>query len=236
MFPDLRYRSRQKELIDAPDIERKLLIRNMLELNFLNRRFGGHNITLQGIRHFVKMKDKQYHIVDLGCGSGDSLKYMARWARSKGYKVKLTGIDNSETAISFLQHHCREYPEITGILSDYMSFLQTSGEIDIIHCSLFCHHLDDTEISELIRMLKSKVKIGFIINDLRRTQAAWIAVKILTSVLNGSDLARYDGLVSVQRGFTENELRALLKSENVLNFSISRRWAFRFLVTAFPSV
>lgn len=232
MLPELKYRSRQKEMMDAPVISKKLLIQNLRELDFLNRTLGGHTITLQGIKQLVRLKDKQYHIADLGCGSGDTLKHIARWARTNGYKVKLTGIDINEDAIAFLNHHCREYSEITGIISDYRLFLQTSENIDIIHCSLFCHHLTDAELTELISLLKSKVKVGFIINDLQRTWLAWFAVRIFTTVMNGSKLARHDGPVSVLRGFTENELKALLNGENAVNYSISRKWAFRLLVIA----
>jgi ubiquinone/menaquinone biosynthesis C-methylase UbiE len=232
MLPEIKYRSRQKEMMDAPVISKKLLIRNLLELDFLNRKLGGHTITLQGIKQLVRMKDKQYHIADLGCGSGDTLMHIARWARRNGFTVKLTGIDINEDTIAYLKHHCGEYSEITGIISDYRSFLQTAENVDIIHCSLFCHHLSDAELTEMIRLLKSKVKVGFIINDLQRTWLAWFAVRIFTTFLNGSQLARHDGPVSVLRGFKEGELKALLNGENIMNYSIRRKWAFRFLVIA----
>jgi SAM-dependent methyltransferase len=232
MFPELKYRSHQKELIDAPVIPKEMLIRNLQELDFLNRTLGGHSITIAGIRQLVRLKDRQYHIADLGCGSGDSLIYIARWARIHGYNVKLTGIDINGDAISFLEGRCRDYPEITGIKSDYRSFLESTENVDIIHCSLFCHHLEDSEISELFRLLKSTGKVGFIINDLHRTLLAWFAVRIFTAVLSGSELARNDGPVSVLRGFTEDELRGLLNQENIMNYSIRRKWAFRYLVIA----
>jgi 2-polyprenyl-3-methyl-5-hydroxy-6-metoxy-1,4-benzoquinol methylase len=232
MFPELKFRSHQKEMMDAPVIPKRLMIRNLQELDFLNRMLGGHTITLQGIKQLVRLKDKQYHIADLGCGSGDTLKHIARWARMKGYNVKLTGIDINEDAIAFMEHRCRGYSEITGVKTDYRTFLETTENIDIIHCSLFCHHLTDAELTELIRLLKSKVRVGFIINDLQRTRLAWFAVRIFTTVLNGSELSRHDGPLSVLKGFTEDELTALMNSEDVLNYSISRKWAFRFLVIA----
>lgn len=232
MLPEFKYRSHQKEMMDAPVISKKLLRQNLQELDFLNRRFGGHAVSLQGIKQLVRLKDKEYHIADLGCGSGDTLKYIARWARIKGYHLRLTGVDINKNAISFMEHHCRAYSEISGIKSDYRSFLETAENVDIIHCSLFCHHLADAEITDMIRLMKSRVKVGFIINDIRRTWLAWIAVKIFTNVLNGSELARHDGPLSVLRGFTENELKTLLNNEHVLNYSISRKWAFRFLVVA----
>jgi len=232
MLPEIKYRSGQKEMMDGPLISKKLLIQNLRELDFLNRTLGGHKITLQGIKQLVRIKDKPYHIADLGCGSGDSLKRIARWARKSGYKVRLTGIDINEYAIGFLNHHCRGYSEITGVQNDYKSFLQTAENIDIIHCSLFCHHLTDTELVELIRLLKTRAQVGFIINDLRRTRLAWCAVKAFTSLLNGSELSRHDGPVSVLRGFTEDELKSFLNRAHILNYSISRKWAFRFLVIA----
>ncbi len=218
--------------MDNPVISRKLLIRNLLELDFLNRRLGGHAITLQGIRQLVRLKDRVYHIADLGCGSGESLKYIARWARSKGYKVKLTGIDNNKDAIEYLNQKCKGYSEITGVVSDYKTFLLSAGNVDIIHCSLFCHHLTDAELSELICLMKANVRVGFIINDLQRTPLAWFAVRIFTTVLNGSKLARHDGPVSVLRGFREKELDKLISEQQVWNYSIQRKWAFRFLVIA----
>jgi ubiquinone/menaquinone biosynthesis C-methylase UbiE len=219
-------------MMDAPVIPKKLLIRNLQELDFLNRTLGGHAGTLQGIKQLVRLKDKQYHIADLGCGSGDTLKHIARWARMKGYNVKLTGIDINEDAIAFMEQKCRGYSEITGVKTDYRTFLESAEDIDIIHCSLFCHHLTDNELTELVRLLKSRVRVGFIINDLQRTRLAWFAVRIFTTVLNGSELSRHDGPLSVLRGFTEEELAALMNRENVLNYSIRRKWAFRYLLIA----
>jgi 2-polyprenyl-3-methyl-5-hydroxy-6-metoxy-1,4-benzoquinol methylase len=232
MLPELKYRSSQKELMDAPVVSKKLLIRNLLELDFLNRRLGGNIITIQGIRQLVRLKDNPYHIADLGCGSGETLKYIARWAKSQGYTVKLTGIDINKDAIELLNHKCKGYSEITGMVSDYKSFLLSAKNVDIVYCSLFCHHLTDAELAELIRLMKTKARVGFVINDLRRTWLAWFSVRIFTTVLNGSKLARHDGPVSVLRGFTQEELENLLRDQSVLNYSIQRKWAFRFLVIA----
>jgi ubiquinone/menaquinone biosynthesis C-methylase UbiE len=232
MLPEFKYRSSEKELMDSPAIAKKLLIRNLLELDFLNRRLGGHTITIQGIRQLVRLKDNPYHIADLGCGSGETLKCIARWAKSHSYKVRLTGVDINKDAIELLNHKCRGYSEITGIVCDYKTFLLSAVNVDIIHCSLFCHHLSDAELSELIRLIKAKARVGFIINDLQRSLLAWFAVRIFTAVLNGSKIARNDGPVSVLRGFREEELESLLRKQQVLNYSIRRKWAFRFLVTA----
>ncbi len=91
----------------TPSFLKNSFIRNLRELDFLNRKLGGHTITLQGIKQLVRLKDKPYHIADLGCGSGDTLKHIARWARTNGFTVKLTGIDINEDTIAFVNHNCR---------------------------------------------------------------------------------------------------------------------------------
>jgi 2-polyprenyl-3-methyl-5-hydroxy-6-metoxy-1,4-benzoquinol methylase len=227
-----RHRSDKTELLDAFDIPRVILFQNLHELDILNRRLGAHAITIQGIKKLVTDKNKTYHIADLGCGSGDTMKYIADWAKANDYKVKLTGIDMNADAIDFLHHHCIGYSEIRGVVSDYRDFLKTPGTFDIVHCSLFCHHLKDNELFELFGWLKHNVQSGFVINDLQRNRMAYYCVQFLTHILNGSRLAKNDGPISVLRGFKLNELKALLQKAQIKNYTIARRFGFRYLVVA----
>jgi SAM-dependent methyltransferase len=225
-------RSSQSELMDAPDIPVKLLHQNLGELDLLNRTLGGHSISLEGIKRLMVDRQKVYHVVDLGCGSGDVLKYIARWARSNQYLVKLTGIDRNSDAIRYLVDNCSEYPEINGVVSDYKDYLETDPCIDIVHSSLFCHHLNNQELLELFRYLKSYASVGFVINDLQRSSIAYYSVWFLTRLLNGSILSKHDGPISVLRAFTHDELEKLLHQSGIIEISIQWRWAFRYLVVA----
>lgn len=223
-------RSEEKEMLDALYIPQELLFLNLKELDILNRTFGGHYITLQGIRKLITNKNKSYHIADLGCGSGDTLKYIADWARRNGYTVRLTGVDMNTDAIDYLKQHCMGYPEIEGIASDFRQFLKTADNIDIIHCSLFCHHLTDNELIALLAWAKVNVHVGFIINDLHRSWLAYYSAKVFTTMFDGSILAKNDGPVSVLRGFTRKELITMLQKAGIEDYSLTGKWAFRFLI------
>jgi len=72
MMNKFKHRSDELELLDGPNIPKDLLIQNLRELDIINRVLGGHTISLNGIKKLVKDKNKVYHIVDLGCGSGQS--------------------------------------------------------------------------------------------------------------------------------------------------------------------
>jgi hypothetical protein len=95
---------------------------------------------------------------------------------------------------------------------------------------LFCHHLNDEELVKLFRDFNQYAKSGFVINDLQRNRLVYSGVWLITRILNGSSLSKNDGPISVLRAFKRVELNYLLKKAQVKNYSIKRKWAFRFLV------
>ena len=230
MMEKFKYRSDKLELLDTTDIPKALLYKNLHELDLLNKILGSNRISLNGIIKLLVNKNKCYHIVDLGCGSGYTMRFIADWARTKGIKVKLTGVDMNADTINYLKEHCSEYPEIQTFTGDYRDFLKTNDDIDIINCSLFCHHLKDEELTELFKWCQLKAKAGFVINDLQRNWMAYYLVQFFTLVFNASRLAKNDGPISVLRGFKKKELIVLLNKAQIKKYSIKRKWAFRFLI------
>lgn len=230
MFNIFKSRSDKKEFLDESNILRDLLYKNLGELDILNRIAGGHAISLKGIKQLITDKHKIYHIVDLGCGSGETLRTIADWARLNNFSVRLTGVDMNAKVIDYLKFHCIDYPEISGIATDYQEFLNSYVNIDIVHCSLFCHHLNDSELLRLFNYFRQHVKTGFIINDLQRHWLAYFSAWLFTRLLNGTALAKNDGPISVLRGFKSKELAYLLNKANITDYSIRKEWAFRFLI------
>ena len=225
-----RQRSYEPELLDAPNIPKDLLFQNLRELDFINRTLGGHAITLSGIKQLCTDKNKVYQIVDIGCGGGDAMKQIAFWARRSGYKVKLIGVDMNTDCIDFMKEACKDFPEIEGAVMDYRDYLKKNNAVDIIHCSLFCHHLKDDELVELFEYMNNYSSIGFVINDLQRHWLAYYSIKFLTRLFNGSSLVKNDAPLSVWRGFKKEELNDLFETAKVKDVSVGWKWAFRYLI------
>lgn len=230
MSSKFKNRSTEKELLDGTNIQQDLLFKNLRELDILNRITGGHAISLKGIKGLITDHTKVYHVVDLGCGSGDSLRAIADWARNNNFNVQLIGVDMNADVIDYLQNHCRSYPEISGIIADYRDFLDRNTSVDIVHCSLFCHHLNDNELIRLFTYFSEKVTTGFVINDLQRNWPAYYSAWFFTRLLNGTTLAKNDGPVSVLRAFRANELKNLLEKANISDYKIQKKRGLRFLV------
>jgi hypothetical protein len=78
--------------------------------------------------------------------------------------------------------------------------------------------------------MELNTKAGFVINDLQRHWLAYYGVHVITHLLNGSVLAKNDGPVSILRAFKLEELNSLLQNAQAKNYSIKRKWAFRYLI------
>lgn len=220
-------KSYQLELLDASDIPMLDLYQNLKELNFINSYLGGHDITISGIKQLLKDKSKTYRIADVACGGGDSLKAMAIWARKNDYSINFVGIDLKPDCITYAKNHCKDFPEISFITSDYKLVHEN---FDITTCALFCHHLTDNQVVEYLCWCKNQSKMGFVINDLERNFLAKWSIKILTSLFSKSFLVKNDAPLSVQRGFVKKEWKMYLEASTSNDYAINWKWAFRHLI------
>jgi SAM-dependent methyltransferase len=225
-------RSYQKELLDRDDIPFEDIKRNMQELDIINHKLGGHAITLAGLQKATEQVDiypDVLRILEIGCGGGDNLRVIKKWAKAHDIKVDLAGVDINPECIRF----AKSIPgnaEMNFICSDYkdISFEQKP---DIIFSSLFCHHFIEDELSFMLKWMRNNSRIGFFINDLHRHPLAYYSIKLLTKAFSKSYLVKNDAPLSVQRGFIRKEWESILKSAGISNYTIEWRWAFRWLVT-----
>ncbi len=227
-------RSNKKELLDELSIEKLLLFQNLKELEFINKYLGGHAISINGLEQLLTNKTKTYNIIDIGCGGGDSAKAIARWSKSKSFRINISGIDLKEDCIEFAQNNCKKFSEIDLKCADFRTAFSNDTKIDIVHASLFCHHFKEAEIVEFIKLC-NKNQAVFIINDLERNPIAYYLIKILTRIFSKSSLVKNDAPLSVLRGFKKREWSNLLKEAGINNFSIKNKWAFRHLLLIYPN-
>jgi 2-polyprenyl-3-methyl-5-hydroxy-6-metoxy-1,4-benzoquinol methylase len=229
-----KQRSYQKELLDEPEIQKDLLFQNLKELDIINKYLGGHAISLQGLKKAMTDKSKTYKVIDIGCGGGDSLKAIARWAHDKQYKIHLAGVDLKQDCIDYAQRTCSAFPEISFYCDDFRNVFSKINDIDIVHASLFCHHFTEDEIIGFIGFC-SKNKTVFVINDLERNPVAYYAIKFITHLFSKSPLVKNDAPLSVWRGFKKKEWHAILQNAGIKNYSVKNRFAFRHLIIIYPN-
>ncbi len=225
-------RSFTKELLDADHIPQADLFRNLKELEWINRLLGGHAVTLKGLQGLNLSKEKTYKVLDIGSGGGDTLKAIAGWARKQGYQFELTGVDLKSDCINYATAYCKEYPEINFVQADYRHLPDMNLQYDIIITSLFCHHLTDEELIELLNWAGKQASTAFVMNDLHRHFLAYYSISLLTYLFSKSYLVKNDARLSVLRGFKKQELANLISKAQLNHQHIKLKWcwAFRWLL------
>src|ERR1700744_2664154 len=96
---DFRSHAQLTELMDKP-CSRDQLRACLRDIARLNRWFLGYRPLLDWLATQTRdrVRGVPLRILDVGCGYGDSLRRVARWAHARGIAVELTGLDiNSDT-------------------------------------------------------------------------------------------------------------------------------------------
>ncbi len=214
------------------------LRRNLEELEIINHWLGGHKVVLDALNDLVANRQSAagpLHIADIGCGGGDMLRTIARWAKRKGVAVKLTGIDANDFMVQYARQHCTAYPEISIAQHDVFSEVFRHEQYDVVICSLFCHHFTDAQLVQLFRQLQAQTRLAVIINDLHRHWLAYYSIKWITSLFSRSYLVKNDAPLSVWRAFKRQELKELVQQAGISRYRLRWMWAFRWQLLLYAS-
>ena len=220
--------------MDQPGLPAEALCRNLNELERVNRFLGGYATLFSGLdylkRHGWFAQDRPLRLLDLGSGAGDNLRMAHQWCQRQGVAVSLTGLDWSSAMLDEAQSRCRneafEWVQADALTYDFSGY-------DWVMGSLFCHHLDDAQLLQLVRRVR-QAGAGLLINDLHRHPLAWAGIWTLTRILPASYLVRHDGPLSVRRSFCRADWQRLLQNAGIEQAHVQWRWAFRWLVVMAP--
>lgn len=223
-------RAYEEELMDDLDAGGQVIDQTLHELETINKWLGGNKVTTNGLAKLLKnsSNNEKLIIADLGCGGGDILLLVARWARKRGIEVTLKGYDANPNIIRYAEENCKAFPEISFYTEDIFSDDFRANQFDLVLCTLFTHHFKDDQLVKIFKQFKKQAKIGVIINDLHRHWLAYYSIKLLTQLFSKSEMVKYDAPLSVRRSFRRNDLHQIMESSEIENYSIRWMWAFRW--------
>lgn len=228
-----RNRSDEKEYLDNSIIATGDLYQTLAELDIINTYLGGYKASLQGLADILKLNKTIRNILDIGFGGGDSIKQLSQYASRKKLKLFFYGVDLKSDCISYARENLSALPNKKLICDDYRNITKDLLEqIDVIHCSLFLHHLSDEEIIDLLKFGKAHDCI-VLANDLHRNRIAYYSIKFLTKIFSKSWLVKNDACLSVRRSFRKKELESMLQKAGYTEYSVKWSWAFRYIVIAY---
>jgi len=225
---DFSRRADLSEWMDQP-CSRQDLQDCLRDLESVNHAVFAYRPLLNWLAKVITNQKRPVHIVDVGCGGGDTLRTIECWAAKRSIAVKLTGVDmNAETirfahvqtpttsCIQYLHGNVIEHPDLR--------------DVDLVISSHMTHHLGDDEIARFLCWMETTAHVGWFINDLHREPIPYYTFRFLAWCMRWHRFIRHDGPVSVLRSFQPDDWQGYLAKANIMEAEIRTFWPGRLCV------
>lgn len=214
------------EVMDSPECDPRLLDRTYAQFEAVNALFSGwRGIYRTGIRPMLSTTVVT-HVLDIGSGGGDLTRALARWAARDGMRLRVTGIDPDERAIAY----ATRLPPMRGVEFQraFSADLVAEGRrFDIVVSNHMLHHLSGEQVGALLAD-SERLAPRSLHADITRGPVAYAGFGMLTKPFFRDSYIRVDGLRSIRRSFTPDELAAVLPE----GWSAQSRGPFAYVLEA----
>ena len=215
-FPDMRLRNTSdKEKLEFADVDVNRFHRTIRQFRLINYLFSASS-RLMREQFFSIMEedpDRIYTLLDVGAGGCDIAIRAAREARQRGLKLNITALDIDKRILPIAAQAIRDYPEIRIVEGNALE-LGRLGSFDFVFSNHLLHHLAWDEIRIFLERIIAQTRFAFVMNDLKRSNWAYLGFTIFSGLLTRGSYHFYDGRLSIRRAFLPEELRNFL----LLNF------------------
>ena len=205
-----RKRSDLTENIDDMRCDPSRLQKTYLHLRRVNLMMRiGRTIYARYLRPLALGVDKRISVLDVGCGAGDLLGQWSRLLQNDGIEAELTGIDPDPRAIEFANRHC----VATNVRFECVTLpeLESRGRrYDFVVSCHVLHHLQEDRVGEFLRSADALSTHESYHLDIRRSTFAYVLFSLVAPVAFPGSYVVSDGLTSVRRSYTPNELKAVV--------------------------
>ena len=214
-----------REYMDDPACNPEKLRATYAHFGLINRIFSGW-WTLYGryLRPQLEANRTNY-LLDVGFGGGDIPRRLLRWAERDGLELRVKAIDPDPRAAAFARD-LRPHPKLSFEQTDTRAVRARGDTFDVVISNHLLHHLSDAEVKDLCG---DSAALGRVVlhNDIARADVAYAGFAALTGPFFRGSFITPDGLRSVRRSYTPDELREVAPSD----WQVSSPYPYRLLLS-----
>lgn len=232
MAMDFRKRSDKLERIDTGDYTPAEYDRFLHDIRLVNR-FAGDNRALKKtlLRDIERQDLSEFSVLDVGAGSGELLRLIAKFARRQKRTARLAGLELNARSAEAIIEESRDFGEIIAVRGDAFNLPFADKSFDYAICSLFTHHFADAGIAAILREMSRVSRRKVLIIDLHRHRTAYLFYRIFCFAFRISPLVVEDGSLSILRAFKPDELKLIAELAKLENISVERYFPFRLVLS-----
>ncbi|MHA7270479.1 class I SAM-dependent methyltransferase [Arthrobacter sp. HLT1-20] len=195
------------EEMDRPECDPATLQRTYAQFPLINAVVSGWR---SNYRHRIRpllSAAARTTLLDIGCGGGDVARSLARWAAADGLWLEITAIDPDDRAFAFAQSQ-PPAPRLAYRKAFSAELVAEGAGFDLVISNHILHHLTPAEFAGLLADSAALATVAVIHSDIARSPVAYALFAAGTLPFFPGSFIRRDGLTSIRRSYTADELRA----------------------------
>lgn len=235
VFDRFRQRSLEPENIDKGSYTGEEYEGCLVELRRVNRWLGDNKVLQDLFLAEIEKRGLQsFSILDVGAGSGELLRVIAKWARETSRHTSLVGLELNQRSAKSILEESPDHPEIHSVQGDGLRLPFADGAFDYAIQSLTLHHFDDEGAVEILREMRRVTTRGVFVIDLHRSPMAYFLYTTVGKLFLHNRLLREDGALSILKGWKADELNALGARAGLENSKVQEHFPARLVLSGLP--
>jgi ubiquinone/menaquinone biosynthesis C-methylase UbiE len=232
----LRHRPDLSEVLDGLAMDGATLAGNLRDIRRYNRLLGWHrSIAREATRLVVaRIPAARPTILDVGCGSGDIGQAVARRLRRGGRAPRLICADLHPPVLAAARRLLGTAGDCAYLCADGLRLPLPDRSVDLVLCSATLHHFSPGGAVPLLAELGRVARGALLVSDLERGRVNHLAARALTTLTTRNPASRHDGVVSVLRAYTRDELSRLAGDAGLAGATVRRRLPGRLALAWCP--
>jgi SAM-dependent methyltransferase len=221
-------RRRGFEILDDPSVDPEIRARSISDVMRSNKLLGGLRAASTSFEEVLPSLADDAIVLDVGTGLADIPARVRSVGVSNRRRLFVIGLDE---AYSLLDADRARLD--AGICANALELPFRDHSVDVVICSQILHHFDEEGADHFLREMNRVARNAVIVSDLRRSWVAAAGFWLVSFPLRFHRVTRHDGVVSVLRGFTADDLYRLIRRatgaipviDRHLGWRLTARWS-----------
>lgn len=192
------------ETLDDVSADPEIVAASLRDIARINRAFGGTAAVARRLGGFLEgvSPGSTLTLLDVGTGSGDIPRSLARIARRREVRLDVVGLERHPACA----REAARAGELLAVIGDGASLPFRDRSIDLVLCAKVLHHTTREVGRRLVSEMDRVARRGVVVADLKRSWLAAFAIWLASFPMRFHPATRRDSVISVFRGFTRREL------------------------------